>query len=184
MRHALQRGQDHRRQPLQADVTHRHIPGLLPPVFRRTRRFSVMRAPHRPTGFEASRLNALFQQSVHCFCPVEGRSTPEPATKSPLPPLRCQTQTAVHPSHWVEAPQFRRSLEGASRVIYPMRVVGIDPAPVARHAAAPHSQQPVASGPGLATRFRPLRPRYNMYRWRRPDVPANRSSRCATCTPP
>ena len=51
-------------------------------------------------------------ESVHCPRPIEGRLAPVPATKSPLLPLRRQTQTRVQPPHWVETLRFDRSLKG------------------------------------------------------------------------
>ena len=62
------------------------------------------------------------------------------AAESPLSPSRCQTQILYTPA-LATTPRLDGSLEGASRSIYPVRVVGIDPAPVTRHAAGP-SRQP------------------------------------------
>ena len=77
--------------------------------------FPPCRAPHHPSSFGLSDRTGAFQESVHCSRPVGGRFTPVSATKSPLQPPNCQTQSPVHPLHMGYTPPFRRSLEGASR---------------------------------------------------------------------
>ena len=93
-------------------VLHPHIHRLLRPVFQPSSRSAAPSCPPPSIGFRWIRPERALSKSVHCFRPIGGRCAPVSATKAPLQPLRCQTQTRVQAPHLVETLRFDSNLGG------------------------------------------------------------------------
>ena len=88
----------------------RHISRLLRVFSNPPRRFSAVSCPPPSIEFQPFRPESGLNSKCSLFTSFRGPFAPVPATNSRLSPLCYQTQTPVHPLHWVHAPPVRRSL--------------------------------------------------------------------------